>query len=108
MNKSKQQSEEINFTEFNKWYVIFQWLIISIAVIILIKIKNTQYRVLFLMALYYTLCNAFVTGALANIINRLNTKGIIVLICISLFIIIDQIFGKFRLKNRSSSVQNSN
>ena len=108
MNDSKQQREEINFTEFNKWYVIFQWLIISIAVIILIKIKNTQYRVLFLMALYYTLCNAFVTGALANIINRLNTKGIIVLICISLFIIIEQIFGKFRLKNRSSSVQNSN
>jgi len=104
ITNSKQQKEEINFAEYNKWYVIFQWAIISIAVLILIMKRNNTQMMLFVMGLYFTFCNAFVTGALANIINRLNTKGIIVLVCISLMIVIDQLFEKLRLKDRSSSV----
>ena len=59
------------------------------------------------MALYFSFCNAFITGALANIINRLNTKGIVVLVCISMLIVLDQCYNQYiqyRLKNGSGSV----
>ena len=107
METSKQQKEEINFSAFNQWYAIFQWTFIFASILIIIKFKNKYHIGLFLMALYFSFCNAFITGALANIINRLNTKGIIVLVCVSMMIVIDQVYNQYvqyRLKNGSSSV----
>jgi hypothetical protein len=107
METSKQQKEEINFSEFNRWYAIFQWIFIFAAILIIVKFKNKYHIGLFLMALYFSFCNAFITGALANIINRLNTKGIVVLVCISMLIVLDQAYNQYnqyRLKNGSGSV----
>jgi lipoprotein signal peptidase len=60
---------------------------------------------------YFSFCNAIITGALANIINRLNTKGILVLVCISMLIVLDQFYKQYiqyRLKNGASSIKNAN
>ena len=107
METSKQQKEEINFSEFNRWYAIFQWIFILASILIIVKFKNKYHIGLFLMAIYFSFCNAFITGALANIINRLNTKGIVVLVCISMLIVLDQCYNQYiqyRLKNGSGSV----
>jgi hypothetical protein len=88
---SKQQKEEIDFSTYNKWYNIFQWLSIFTALILVIKQQNKLHKVMFLMTLFYALCNAFVTGALVNVLVRLNTKGIIVLVAMSILIVMDTV-----------------
>ena len=88
---SKQQKEEIDFSTYNKWYEILQWLIIFSALIIVVKMKNKIHTTLYVLSFYYALCNAFVTGALVNVLARLNTKGIIVFVAIGILIIIDTV-----------------
>lgn len=111
INDSKQQKEEIDFAKFNQFYVVFQWIIIVFALILLIRNRNKQHIVLFALALYFAFCNAFVTGALANVISRLNTKGIIVLVGVSILIIVDQLSENYthrKLENGTRSVEDSN
>ncbi len=86
---SKQQKEEIDFSTYNKWYEILQWLILFSALIIVVKMKNKLHTTLYVLSFYYALCNAFVTGALVNVLARLNTKGIIVFVSIGILIILD-------------------
>lgn len=98
ITESKQQKEEIDFAAFNKGYVIMQWFFVFIALIVIIKQQNKLYEVMFLMALFYAICNAFVTGALVNVLVRLNTKGIIVLVAIGIFIVLDSL--RYELEKR--------
>ena len=88
---SKQQKEDIDFSAFNKWYVLLQWISIFLALIVVMKQQNKLHKVMFLIALYYAICNAFITGALVNILVRLNTKGIIVLVAMSILIVMDTV-----------------
>ncbi len=88
---SKQQKEEIDFAAFNRAYVFLQWFFVLMAIVVIIKQQNQFHRVMFLLALFYAICNAFATGALVNVLVRLNTKGIIVLVAISIFIVMDTV-----------------
>jgi len=88
---SKQQKEEIDFSTYNKWYNIVQWLSIFTALIIVLKMKNKLHTTFYVLSFYYAICNAFVTGALVNVLVRLNTKGIIVLVAISILIMMDTV-----------------
>jgi hypothetical protein len=42
---SKQQKEEIDFSTYNKWYEILQWLVLFSALIIVVKMKKKGFRV---------------------------------------------------------------
>ena len=114
IQNSAQQKESIPFSDLNNVYLWISWIIICVAGFILFKIKNMKLLSMFVIGFYFTLCNAFVTGAMANVLMRLNTKGIIALIAISWLILIyglHEIFESKRtngLKDSSSSVENSN
>lgn len=109
-----QQKESIPFSDLNKVYLWVSWLVICLAGFLLFKTKNIKLLSLFFIGFYFTLCNAFVTGAMANVLMRLNTKGIIVLIAISWLILIygmQEIYEKKRtgvLKDGSSAIKNAN
>jgi len=102
---SKQQKEEIDFSTFNHGYVIMQCLFVFMAMVVMINQHNKVYKVLFLMALFYAICNAFVTGALVNVLVRLNTKGIIVLVAISILIVLDAVRNE--LQKRAKKNENT-
>ena len=102
---SKQQKEEIDFSTFNQGYVIMQWFFVFIALILVIKQQIKLHKIMFLMALFYAICNAFVTGALVNVLVRLNTKGIIVLVATSIFIVMDVIRNE--LEKRAKKNENT-
>ena len=107
IKNSKQQKEEIDFAKFNQFYNLIQWICIFLALFLMMRSGNRKHIVLFALALYFAFCNAFVTGALANVINRLNTKGIIVLVGVSILIVLDQLSENYtsrKLENGSSSV----
>jgi len=91
---SKQQKEEIDFAVFNRAYVFLQWFFVLMAIVVMIKQQNQFHRVMFLLALFYAICNAIVTGALVNVLVRLNTKGIIVLVAISIFIVLEAVHNE--------------
>lgn len=101
IQKSAQQKESIPFSNLNIVYSWMGWIIIVLAILVLVKTNNKKMVGLFLVGLFYTICNAFVTGAMANVLMRLNTKGIIVLIAIAWLIVI---YGLKEIYDRKSTI----
>lgn len=79
INNCFQQKESIAFSEFNLFYRCCILLAIIIVGFILIKrFRTRKTSTLLVFAFTFTICNAFATGAFANVIMRLNTRGVIV------------------------------
>ena len=79
INNGFQQKESIEYSEFNLFYRSAIILAIFIVGFILFKrFKTQKISTLLAFAVAFTLCNAFATGAFANVIMRLNTRGAII------------------------------
>lgn len=94
VNGSAQQQEKIPFSDFNLIYMWFGWISILAALFFVFINKQYQQLWMFILASYFAICNAFITGAMANVITRLNTKGITTLIAVSILIIMSQLNPK--------------
>ena len=73
---SNQQTESINFTAFNLFYTYTYWILgVLTLILLLLKPQNYSWYIVFIVLLF-CLSNSMVTGALANVINRLNARAI--------------------------------
>jgi hypothetical protein len=100
--QSAQQQSRINFGTFNQVYDIVAAFLIITCLLLLYKHPNPNYAWLLGVAVFFVLCNAFVTANLANVLSRLNARDfwLIPFVCAS--IIATTLFNLSDKKNQST------
>jgi tryptophan-rich sensory protein len=101
LDASFQQVESISFSDFNLFYRFIALLIVAVLFLTWSKSKLKTFMV---FSFLFMICNAFSTGAFANILMRLNTRGATIFIVFALLFIIQRIGdSSFLLKFMASS-----
>jgi hypothetical protein len=77
LDASFQQVESISFSDFNLFY---RFMALFIVAVLFLTWSKSKLKTFMVFSFLFMICNAFSTGAFANILMRLNTRGVAIFI----------------------------
>lgn len=88
LDASFQQVESTSFSDFNLFY---RFMALFIVAVLFLTWSKSKLKTFMVFSFLFMICNAFSTGAFANILMRLNTRGAAIFIVFALLFIIQRI-----------------
>jgi hypothetical protein len=100
-SNSKQNLWHLDFSEVNKrhFWLLFGSLIIIISFIVIKPLAanlNYEFKLFIFICLISVICNAFVTGAMANVLDRLQSRIVWLIPLISIIMIFNYLIPKIQ------------